>query len=1099
MNPDYSPVKKTGSTKCRIILALLVLCTLSTYGQTDPNAFITTWKTTTAGEAIIIPTHSSSIYSYTVNWGDGMEDTGVTGNASHTYTVASTYRVSITGTFPRIYFGDVDNTSLNADKIQTIVRWGDRAWASMRLAFTGCSKLTSSATDVPDLSGVTSMFGMFAFASAFNQDISVWNVSSVENMSFMFSGASAFNQDISNWNVSSVTDMLGMFFDAVAFNQDISGWNVSKVTDMSYMFGGPEGGSARAFNQDIGNWNVSSVTDMLGMFFDAIAFNQDISGWNVSKVTNMSYMFGGPEGGSARAFNPDISKWDVSKVTDMSFMFNYAEAFNQDISGWNVSKVTNMLAMFQGASAFNQDISGWNVSKVTDISFMFNGATPFNQDISNWNVSKVTDMRAMFQNAISFNQDISNWKVSKVTDMSFMFFGASAFNQDISGWDVSIVTDMRSMFNGASTFNQDISGWNVENVTDFLFFLSRAELSPGNYDNILVGWRALDLMDMLTFNAGNSRYTSTGATARAAIETEETWMITDGGPVGEATTFAENTTGTVTNINTDDSGIMYALVDPTTVDRNDDDNALFNIDGSTGELTFVNLPDFESPQDAGMNNIYAAEVTVMEGSDVTKVTVSVSVTNVNEPPVVTEISDMSLTEGLSSGAIDLGAAFTDPDAGDALTFTASSGVEVATEITGSTLTLTAGSMVGGPYAVTVTAEDRDGLTVNDMFNVTVTANRSPVVTAPGISDRSLVEGLSSGAIDLEAVFMDPDAGDMLTFTATSGVEVATEITGSMLTLTAGSMLGGPYVVTVTARDIGDLTVSHMFNVTVTANSPPVVTPTGISDLSLVEGFGTEDIDLEAVFTDPDAGDALTFTVSTSSPLVVTAEITGSTLTLTAGSMVGGPYVVTVNAEDRGGLAVSDMFEVTVTANTAPVVVATGISDLSLMEGFGIKNIELAGTFTDPDAGDVLTLTASSANRAAVTTAIAGTMLTIIEVGPGSSGITVTAEDRNGGMVTDEFTVTVEMVTGVAETGRSLRAYPNPGSESLTVEMEGTWSLVRIYDFTGRHLHVPVREQGPKKVVLDISGLPGGIYLVKVSGGGHSTVHRLIVEHRQKRF
>ncbi len=96
------------------------------------------------------------------------------------------------------------------------------------------------------------------------------------------------------------------------------------------------------------------------------------------------------------------------------------------------------------------------------------------------------------------------------------------------------------------------------------------------------------------------------------------------------------------------------------------------------------------------------------------------------------------------------------------------------------------------------------------------------------------------------------------------------------------------------------------------------------------------------------------------------------------------------------------------------------------------------------------------------------------------------------MVSDMFTVTVEMVTGVAET-RSLRAYPNPGSESLTVEMEGTWSLVRIYDFTGRHLHVPVREQGPKKVVLDISGLPGGIYLVRVSGGGHSTVRRLVVE------
>ncbi len=165
-----------------------------------------------------------------------------------------------------------------------------------------------------------------------------------------------------------------------------------------------------------------------------------------------------------------------------------------------------------------------------------------------------------------------------------------------------------------------------------------------------------------------------------------------------------------------------------------------------------------------------------------------------------------------------------------------------------------------------------------------------------------------------------------------------------------------------------------------------------------------------------------------------------------------------------------------------------------MEGFGTEEIDLSGTFTDPDT-DVLTFSVMSADESVVTATIAdGTSkLTLTEVGPGSSVITVTATDGRGGMATDMFTVTVEMVTGVAEAGGSLSVYPNPGSESLTVEMEGTWSLVRIYDFTGRHIHVPVREQGPKKVVLDISGLPGGIYLVKVSGGGGSTVRRLIVE------
>jgi len=58
----------------------------------------------------------------------------------------------------------------------------------------------------------------------------------VTNMSYMFAGATAFNSDISKWDVSKVTDMSYMFENATAFNSNISNWDVSKVTDMSSMF-----------------------------------------------------------------------------------------------------------------------------------------------------------------------------------------------------------------------------------------------------------------------------------------------------------------------------------------------------------------------------------------------------------------------------------------------------------------------------------------------------------------------------------------------------------------------------------------------------------------------------------------------------------------------------------------------------------------------------------------------------------------------------------------------------------------------------------------------------------------------------------------------
>jgi hypothetical protein len=65
----------------------------------------------------------------------------------------------------------------------------------------------------------------------------------------------------------------------------------------------------------------------------------------------------------------------------------------------------------------------------------------------------------------------------------------------------------------------------------------------------------------------------------------------------------------------------------------------FDLNGSTGELAFKAPPDFENPTDADGNNAYVVEVTVSCGNRTDTQTITVSVTDVNESPVITSNGD----------------------------------------------------------------------------------------------------------------------------------------------------------------------------------------------------------------------------------------------------------------------------------------------------------------------------------------------------------------------------------------------------------------------------------------------------------------------------
>ena len=181
---SYRPCIKrtTGSfTVCSILFTLLFTITLS-FSQ---NEFITTWEVTSSDLSIKIDTNSFYYtYNYTVDFGDGVINTNVTGDITHTYSSAGIYTVKISGIFPSLY--QSSNNSTNSEKLKSVEQWGNIQWLSMKRMFYYCLNMVINATDVPDLSQVTDMTRMFSFCDSFNQNINNWDVSNVNIMRDVF-------------------------------------------------------------------------------------------------------------------------------------------------------------------------------------------------------------------------------------------------------------------------------------------------------------------------------------------------------------------------------------------------------------------------------------------------------------------------------------------------------------------------------------------------------------------------------------------------------------------------------------------------------------------------------------------------------------------------------------------------------------------------------------------------------------------------------------------------------------------------------------------------------------------------------------------------
>ncbi len=409
-------------------------------------------------------------------------------------------------------------------------------------------------------------------------------------------------------------------------------------------------------------------------------------------------------------------------------------------------------------------------------------------------------------------------------------------------------------------------------------------------------------------------------------------------------------------------------------------------------------------------------------------TLEITVVAQNDQPVVTSpIADQSTDED-AVFVLDASTSFSDVDAGDILTFSATLdngdplpawlSIDPATGV----LSGTPSNDDVGTILVEVTATDNGSLSASDTFELVVSnTNDAPVVTVPQGAVGTDEDALFS--LDLSANFADADVGDVLSYSATVLGGGALPAWLSMDHVT-GVLSGTPdnddvgFVdVTVTATDGSLASASTSFRITVdnTNDDPVVVTPVADVDTDEDSAFT---LDVSSVFSDDDLihGDSLTLSAAQENgdplPAWLTFDPGSGVFSGTPANGDVGTITVEVTAQDTSLQTVSETFDLTViNTNDGPTVLSP-IPATSTDED-ALFTLDASTSFGDIDVGDALSFSATQVGGGALpgwlsinpsTGVLSGTPL---NDDVGAVDIRVTATDGSLATVSTSFRLTVD--------------------------------------------------------------------------------------------
>jgi VCBS repeat-containing protein len=377
-----------------------------------------------------------------------------------------------------------------------------------------------------------------------------------------------------------------------------------------------------------------------------------------------------------------------------------------------------------------------------------------------------------------------------------------------------------------------------------------ATSANGVYDSFL------DLYDAIT-TAGGGAVTSSSGLFYGHLLNQAPVIDSNGGGASAAVLAAENGTAVTTVHATDPNAgdtVTYAITGGA-------DAGLFAIDAATGVLSFKAAPDFEHHADASGDGVYDVTVTASDGTLSDTQAIAVTVTDVDEAPVVSGPVSVTIDEDHPAIGVPVGAV--DPE-GQAMGY----GTGGATGPQLGSVTFNAdGSFNYTPFE-NVNGTDTFTILVSDVYGntaeQTVTVTIDPVNDAPVRVGGPLVvastpedHAVTIGTADLTGVFFDADGDALEVRDVSANAGSVTDNGDGTFTLTPPADFNGTITLSYTVDDGhgGSLAASAQVQVEAVNDAPVIASAASAT----VDEGTTAALTVQA--NDPDSLDVMTYGIA----------------------------------------------------------------------------------------------------------------------------------------------------------------------------------------------------------------------------------------------